>query len=491
MFPALLGPGVVSTLVALAVGAGPASASSLELCDYWEDNVVQTDLYGDGLAAVAVGQPTYDGSRGVVFTYTPDGVRTTLTPASLGLTDIEPDARFGAAVAVADVTGTSCAELLVGAPGQGPNGTAYLFGAGEDGLELEHTFVMPGAGSAADFGSAVALTIAPSAVWVGVPGHDVGSAVDAGAIVRYSLTSGTASAPRVITQSSSGVPGTSESGDRFGERLGSGFVGDGSPAYVVTGTPSEDVGPLSDAGSVTALTVSIGGVLSARSVTQDSAGIPGTAEAGDRFGAALSTRRSRVAVGVPGENIGSIVDAGLVQRLVIDGDDASMTSFGPTLHQGSPGVSGTNEAGDRWGSAVSVSKGSVCGAVVSLNVGAPGEDVGPVGNAGTVVQIPFAGPTPSCPAWLLARGGILGGAPALNDAVGATVATASTPIFDAQSPDDYFDYVVVGAPGLDSVGATNTGGVTLVSRYTIVEFDHPDLNDGRFGTVLADRGAVS
>ncbi|MCW3158484.1 hypothetical protein [Micropruina sonneratiae] len=59
------------------------------------------------------------------------------------------------------------------------------------------------------------------------------------------------------------------------------------------GVPGEDVGTLKDAGQVSALTGGLGW-------TQHSAGAPGQAEAGDRMGASLAEGL----VGVPGENDG-------------------------------------------------------------------------------------------------------------------------------------------------------------------------------------------
>ena len=93
--------------------------------------------------------------------------------------------------------------------------------------------------------------------------------------------------------------------------------------------------------------------------TQDSAGIEGKAEAGDRFGAALSawnfgknvgeTAQADLAITVPGEDIDSgaseILNAGAVN--VIYGTSSGLASSGDQVwHQGVSGVPGGLEDGD-------------------------------------------------------------------------------------------------------------------------------------------------
>jgi hypothetical protein len=88
------------------------------------------------------------------------------------------------------------------------------------------------------------------------------------------------------TQDSPGVPGTAEAGDRWGSELSSGDTdGDGRPDLAI-GAPGEDVGSVSDAGAVWTLRGAPGGLTAtgARSFDQNSAGVPGVAEASDRWG---------------------------------------------------------------------------------------------------------------------------------------------------------------------------------------------------------------
>ncbi|GAA1505085.1 FG-GAP repeat protein [Streptomyces albidochromogenes] len=93
-------------------------------------------------------------------------------------------------------------------------------------------------------------------------------------------------ASQTWTQDSPGVPGTAEPGDRWGAEMSSGDTnGDGLPDLAV-GAPGEDIGSVADAGAVWALRGAPGGLTAtgARSFDQDHPDIPGRAEASDRWG---------------------------------------------------------------------------------------------------------------------------------------------------------------------------------------------------------------
>ncbi|MEU6088450.1 hypothetical protein ABZ865_16785 [Streptomyces sp. NPDC047085] len=119
---------------------------------------------------------------------------------------------------------------------------------------------------------------------------------------------GTSHAPLVIGQDTAGVPGAAETGDAFGSSVHLGDVnGDGYKDLAV-GAPGEDSG----AGSVTLLYGTASGLTTkgSMSFTQNTAGVPGTAEKGDRFGARVlladhsGDRRAELTVGGSGENAG-------------------------------------------------------------------------------------------------------------------------------------------------------------------------------------------
>ncbi|MGV9455819.1 FG-GAP-like repeat-containing protein [Streptomyces sp. NPDC003635] len=88
---------------------------------------------------------------------------------------------------------------------------------------------------------------------IGAMGADVGSAHSAGAVVvLYGSSSGVPSTKKtVITQNSTGVPGTAESDDRFGASLATGDLNADGYADLVVGSEFESIGDRQGVGSVT------------------------------------------------------------------------------------------------------------------------------------------------------------------------------------------------------------------------------------------------
>jgi hypothetical protein len=124
-----------------------------------------------------------------------------------------------------------------------------------------------------------------------------------------------------------------------------------------------------------------------QAVNQDSPGVPGTAEKGDRFGTDVQLADVDgdgyldVVTGVPGEDLGpatapnSIKDAGAV--VVLSGRADGLTGVGShqVVTQDSPGVPGAAEKGDVFGGAVHVGDANGDG-LADVAVGAPGENAG-------------------------------------------------------------------------------------------------------------------
>jgi hypothetical protein len=242
--------------------------------------------------------------------------------------------------------------------------------------------------------------------FVGVPHEDVGTARDAGIVIRILHIGSTpeglpAYASRSWTQNSPGMPGVAESGDQLGAAvgLGGGFFG-GSAAF---GAPGEDLGRVRDAGLVTFLNAGAtledgadGEYWPGYAISQDSRGVPGTAETGDRFGASLARAdyRCRVdatggyAIGAPGEDIGSFRDAGgavLFDSGYIGGEGGGPEWRHPTcstvwLRQGS-GAHGAAEAGDQFGTQIARTRAG------GLAISTPGEDWQGSTDAGAVNYI--------------------------------------------------------------------------------------------------------
>jgi hypothetical protein len=89
-----------------------------------------------------------------------------------------------------------------------------------------------------------------------------------------------------LTQDSEGVPGADEANDGFGGAVSIGDADGDGYGDLAIGVVFEDVGTIEDTGATILMNGSASGVsrTGARTVTQDTAGVPGSAEAIDYFG---------------------------------------------------------------------------------------------------------------------------------------------------------------------------------------------------------------
>jgi hypothetical protein len=227
------------------------------------------------------------------------------------------------------------------------------------------------------FGSSLAsFGLAGGDLAVGVPGEDVGTIIDAGAVnvIYFSPVENALSFDnnQLWTQDSPGIEDVAEEGDAFGFALAGGDFNGDTLKDLAIGAPGETLNdltaPLSNAGAVHVIYYQSFGVgLSATAGpgdqfwTQDSADILDAAEAGERFGSALTAWDfgngflADLAIGVPFQSVAGLPGAGAVH--VIYGDN---TTFVPALRaagnqfwtQDSPDIEGVAEAGDQFGRAV-------------------------------------------------------------------------------------------------------------------------------------------
>ncbi|HST82361.1 MAG TPA: FG-GAP repeat protein [Kineosporiaceae bacterium] len=407
-------------------------------------------------------------------------------------------ARFGAAVVSGDLNGDGDQDMIVGAPGGAGSGrVAVLFGSstGVSASGAQSLPVPPSLRAGDEFGASLAITfrLEPDQpgpgnhdLWVGAPGRDVAGKVNAGAVFRYLLSpAGVATYLETITQDSPLVPGSAESGDRFGAVLGGGSVRNG----VVVGVPDEDIGRLKDAGTVqrirTDLVTDV--LVRGQGYNQNTNGVHGRAEAGDRFGAALSGAGSYGghAVGVPGEDVGGARNAGAVQvfgSIESSGDDG----FHPVaaFTQDSKGVPGRVEAGDRFGAALTVGD-LACQDWSVTAVGSPGENIGSVRDAGSITLLPDLRPGPhhTCTSSFRQGHGLPGKAEA-GDQLGATLGVLKS---DLAGAGEAYDRLQIGVPGEDVGSAQNVGRVITGTGKQATGFGYQGggIAGMRFGSILA------
>jgi hypothetical protein len=227
---------------------------------------------------------------------------------------------------------------------------------------------------------------------IGVPGEDIGTIADAGAVnVLYGSASGlSASGGQFFSQNTPGVFGGAETEDGFGSALGVGDFDNDGFADLAIGVPSEGLGTAARAGAVNVLYGSAARLTATgnQQFFQGNGGVGGIAELGDEFGFVLTggdfnnDSFADLAIGVPFEDVGTVVDAGAIN--VLYGSAADLTTTGNQQWlQGSGGVAGVAEESDFFGSALAAGDFNNDGAV-DLAISAPFEDVGSVLDAGAI-----------------------------------------------------------------------------------------------------------
>lgn len=288
-------------------------------------DVAVADFNADGKAdvlSVALGRPShwwlFDGATGATRSW------------EFGRWDDESVPRANSLV-VGDFDADGFPDAAANYLDSSGYGRIATFKGSATGLERVGGFSDAGAGSAAagdvnGDGYADLVIGAPDSGYFGVVGGTV-------RVILGSADGLTVDGAHTVDQNTAGVPGADESGDRMGASVTVADVDRDGYADVLTGLPGEDLTAgdgtaLPDAGATLLLKGSASGLsgAGARALTQNTPGVPGTAEPADHLGSAVTLADldadglTDAAIGVAGEN----ADDGTILQL--DGNGSALVA---------------------------------------------------------------------------------------------------------------------------------------------------------------------
>ena len=333
----LLAAGLMSSLAVVAPGAAAETAATTN------------DIDGDGLLDVVYssdGKGSDEDNGRLTISYGDGHQQSFKGQQAFGYPLPDPplhDPLFGRNTEVADLNGDHYADLVVAARGL-ESSHSYLFIAlgSADGITLDRIDrVEIPVGGAAD----LTVVTEPEPLIVVSSPYTVVSGVESGALYAVPVTAaGDAKPGQMISQNSAGIPGSNEADDRFGASI------DAEGSTLVVGSPGEDTTKANDTGMIHVLRRNgSNAAFTGAGIHQDTTGVPGSAENGDHFGESVAIEDGHVAVGLPGEDIGSVKDAGMVTYFK---DNGTTTTAAGAFNQNSPGIPGSNEAQDTFGQSV-------------------------------------------------------------------------------------------------------------------------------------------
>ncbi|GAA2065070.1 hypothetical protein GCM10009801_10100 [Streptomyces albiaxialis] len=358
----------------------PETPGTPEAGDRFGASVELTDLNGDGIAELLAGVPGEDVTdrgtdAGMVIAV--GGSKNGPGPGSTVLTGPSPSAAYGRSVTAADLTGDGNKEIVIG----GTDKVVATVAQGEDSM-IATVVTAPMGGRApvlttGDFDSDGVADLA-LAYWTrGAPSTQ-------SHVRLWKWDADRSEMANFWNTDNAGVTALA-AGDFDGD--GNDDLALGECREIADENIDDPCGPepLAKGGGIHVHYGSpAGGSFGSRAQTlnQDTAGVPGVAEDGDRFGASLAVTdtdrdgRDDLIAGAPGEAIGTKAKAGAAWLLhggtkgLLDADGAAAAD---TWNQDTAGVPGVAEAGDAFGAAVAAGDHNGDG-TPDVTVGSPGEN---------------------------------------------------------------------------------------------------------------------
>ncbi len=205
---------------------------------------------------------------------------------------------------------------------------------------------------------------------VGAPGVASKGRTGQGYVLLQSVNGFTAAGAKALDN------GNANAGDRFGAAIAvSRRASSDTMLDLWVGAPGRNVNGTKDAGAVFRFYVGADGGASFNDViSQETMEVGQSAKPGDQFGEVLAEQFNGVVVGVPHKDVGAGKDAGEV-IFIRTNETTDLLMSAQTYSQNTKGIPGASATGDRFGASL---------APLGIAVGAPGDDLGPIKDAGRI-----------------------------------------------------------------------------------------------------------